>query len=295
MDNWESTCVVHYQLIWSTFKRKMSVASSDQGCTGIACPRDVIGFCLHLEWEYFKHSSQFNTKFSSWSFNPGQYTVSLPLSCYVASCFLCGTTIQVPFKIIPSPTVSSSLKVKYGCILLGTSLIVLGHPWVRVCLSSANSSSSWVAILIWFKLSLLALNWLVIWCICSFGSLMVSFSLPSQDKQSASWLVIPGIYLTVTLYANVLISIYCNLGVAWFKLFINVSSSSFWSVSSIKWLVYKKNDGTSLLPKPLQTILSLLPLNLSGHWWGFYLQNILVCHLVVNKLQDLWHWHLSAK
>ena len=188
----------------------MSVASLDQGCTGISCPRDVLGFSLHLEWEYFKHSSQFNTNFSNWSFKQGQYTVSLALSlhlprpkcplsmsCNVAWCFLCGITILVPFKIIPSSTVSSSLKVQYDCILLDTSLMVLGHPCVMVCLSSASLSSSGVAILIWFKLSLLVLNWLVIWCICSFGSLMVSLCLPSWDKQSPSWLVIPGIYLTV--------------------------------------------------------------------------------------------------
>ena len=187
----------------------MSVAL-DQGCTGISCPRDVLHFCLHFEWEYFKHSSQFNTNFSSWPVKPGQYTVSLVLSlylprhicpscmsCNVAWHFLFGTTIWVPFRIILSSTVSSSLKVQYGCISLGTSLMVLGHPCVMVCLSSASSSSSWAVILIWFKLWHLVLNRLEICCICSFGSLMVSFCLPNQYKQSASWLVIPGIYLTV--------------------------------------------------------------------------------------------------
>ena len=47
------------------------------------------------------------------------------MSLSVASCFLCGTIIWVPFKTIPSSMVRSSLKVQYGCILLDTSLMVL--------------------------------------------------------------------------------------------------------------------------------------------------------------------------
>ena len=137
-------------------------------------------------------------------------------------------------------TVSSSLKVQYHCISLGTSLMVLGHPCIIVCLSSASSSSSWVAILIWFKLSLLALNWFVIWWICSLGSLMVSFCPSSRDKQSAKWLVLPGIYFTVKWYANGLMHILCNLGVAWLILLDNMASSGFWYVSSRKWLAYRK-------------------------------------------------------
>ena len=168
--------------------------------------------------------------------------------------------------------------------------MILGHSWVMVCLSSASSSSSWVAIPIWFKLSLLALNGLVNWCICSFGSLMVSFCPSSWDKQSVRWLVTPGIYLTVKWYVKVLISIHWSLGVAWFKLFDNMSASSFWSVSSIKWLAYK-NNGISPLVKPLHANLTLLPHNLSGQ---LYLQNILVYCLVVDK-HHLYHWHLFAK
>ena len=136
----------------------MSVASLDQGCTGISCPRDVVGLGLHLDCEYLRHSSQFKINISNWSFKPAQYTVSLALSLHlprpkhpscmswsVAWCFLCGTTIQVPFNTIPSSMVSSSLKVQYDCILPGTSLIVLGHPCVIVCLSSTSSSSSKVS------------------------------------------------------------------------------------------------------------------------------------------------------
>ena len=114
------------------------------------------------------------------------------------------------------------------------------HPCIMVCLGSASSSSSWVAILIWFKLSLLTLNWLVIWWIWSLGSLMASFCPPNQDKQSASWLVLPGIYFTIKWYVKVLMSIPSNLGVAWLILLDNMASSGFWSVSSRKWLTYRK-------------------------------------------------------
>ena len=73
---------------------KCPVASVDQGCTGISCQRNVLGFCLHLECEYFKHSSQFNTNLSSWSLKSGQYTVSLALSLHLPrpkcpSCMSC--------------------------------------------------------------------------------------------------------------------------------------------------------------------------------------------------------------
>ena len=182
-------------------------------------------FCLCLECEYFKHSSQFKINLSSWSFKLGQYTVSLFLSLHLPrpkclSCrswsevwhFLFGTPIWVPFKTVPSSMVSSSLKVQWGCISLGTSLMVLGHPCIMVHLSSASTSSCWVDILIWFMLSFLVLNRLVIWWICSLGSLMVSFCPPSWNKQSASWLVLPGIYFTVKWYAKVLMSILCNPG-----------------------------------------------------------------------------------
>ena len=231
----------------------MLVVRLDQGCTGIFCPRDVVGLGLHLDCEYLRHSSQFKANFSGWSFKPGQYTVSLSLSLHLPrpkhpSCmswsvtwhFLCGTTIQVPFKTIPSSMVCSSLNVQYGCISFGTSLMVHGHPCIMVCLSNASSSSSWVAVLIWFKPSLLAINWYVIWWICSLGSLMISFCPPSQDKQSSTCLVLPGIYFTVKWCANILMSIPCNLGVARLILLDNMTSSGFWSVSSRKWLAYWK-------------------------------------------------------
>ena len=170
------------------------------------------------------------------------------MSLRVASHFLCGTAIWIPFKTIPSSTVSSSLMVHYGCTLLGTSLVVLGHPCVIVCLSSTSSSSSYMAILISSKLSLLALSWFEIWCTCSLGSLIVSFCPPSWDKQSANWLVLPEMYFTVKWYANVLISIVCNHGVTWLQILDNMASDiSELLQAENDW--HKESDGTSSLPK----------------------------------------------
>ena len=104
----------------------------------------------------------------------------------------------------------------------------------------ASSSSACVANLNCCKLSHLAGNCLVIWLMCSLGSLMESFWSPKWDKQSASWFVVPGIYLTVNMYGNVLIRILCNLGVAWLRLLDKIASRGFWSISRIKWLAYKK-------------------------------------------------------
>ena len=216
-------------------------------------PRGLVGLGLCLDSEYLRHGSQFKINFSCWSFKPGQYTVSLVLSLHlrrpkcplcmsrsVAWHFLCGTTFWVPIKTIPSLMVSSLLKVQYVCISLGISLMLLDHQCIMVCFSSASSLSSWVAILIWLKLSLLALRWLVIRWICSLGSLMASFCPPSQDKQSANWFVLPGIYFTVKWYAKVLFSILYNLGVVWLILLDNMISIGFWSVSSRKWLAYRE-------------------------------------------------------
>ena len=175
----------------------MSVVCLVQGYTGISWPKDVLGFCLHLEWEYFKHSSLLRISFWRSSFKPGQYTVSFALSLHLAkpkcpSCirwriawhFLLGMTIHMPFKAIQSSTVISSQKVQDGWISLGTYWIVLGHWYVIVCFNKENWSSSCVAILISCKLSLLAFKWLVIWWTWSLGNLIESFCLPRWDKQS---------------------------------------------------------------------------------------------------------------
>ena len=122
----------------------------------------------------------------------------------ISSLFLLGITILVPFSTNPSTIVSSSWKVQYFCTSDGTSLMVLGHPCWMMCLRIASLSSSCVAICSLCRLLPLALSWLVIWLTCSFGNEMESFWNPSLDRQSATWLVRPGMYLTLKWYRNVL-------------------------------------------------------------------------------------------
>ena len=227
----------------------MSVASFVHGWMGISCPSDICGACLHLDCGYFKHNWQFRISCSNCSFSPGQYTTSFANSLHLVSpkwplciyfnmspCFLLGMTILVLFNTRPSSMVSSSQKVQNGCISLGTSLILLGHPCCIVYFNITSVSSACVASLICCKLSLLVFNWLIIWYTLNLESLMESCRPPTHDKQSANWFFSPGGYLTVKLYGNVLINILCKCGVAWFKLLDRMVSSSFWSVSSIKWL-----------------------------------------------------------
>ena len=109
-----------------------------------------------------------------------------------------------------------------------------------VCFNNINSSFSYVAIWSWFKVSLLAFNWLVIWYICSFGNLILSIWMPSLDKQSAYWFVGPRMWCTIKWYGNVHIRIFCNHGVAWFKLLDRIASKGFWSVFRMKWVPYRK-------------------------------------------------------
>ena len=104
---------------------KMSVANLLQGYNGTSWSKDKLGSCLCSECEYFRHNSQFKTGFSNWLLSPGQYTVSLACSLHLlrpkcpscinlsmASHFLSGMTILVPFKIKPSSIISSSLNVQ---------------------------------------------------------------------------------------------------------------------------------------------------------------------------------------
>ena len=150
----------------------MSVTSLVQGYNGTSWPKDKLGSCLLLEYEYFKHNAQFKTGFSNWSFSPGWYTVSFVCSLHllrpkcpscisfsIASCFLAGMTILVPFKIKPSSTVSSSLKIQFCCKMGGTCMIELGQLCMIVCFSKARSSSACLDTLSWCKLSLLAQSW----------------------------------------------------------------------------------------------------------------------------------------
>ena len=130
--------------------------------------------------------------------------------------------------------------IQYDCRTRGISLIVLGHPDMIVCFSNASSSSAWVASHSSCNLLLLAGSCCDIWYTCRFGNLIVSFWSPNLDRQSASRFLGPGIYLTVKLYGKVLIKMHYSLGVAWLRLLDRIASSSFWSVSSIKWQPYKK-------------------------------------------------------
>ena len=148
--------------------------------------------------------------------------------------------IQVPFRTRPSLMVNSSWKVQYGWRTCGISLILAGHLVIIVCLRSASSSSVLVACLISCRLSLLAGSWWDIWYTWSFGNLIASSWLPNLDKQSASRFLVPGIYLMVKLYGRVLIKMCCNLGVAWLRLLDSIVSRGFWSVSNMKWNLYRK-------------------------------------------------------
>ena len=143
-------------------------------------------------------------------------------------------------RVRPSSMVSSSRNVQYGCRTCGISLILLGHPNIIVCFSSASSSSAWVACQISCKLLLLAGSWCEIWYTCSFGSLIVSSWSPNLDRQSASRFFGPGMYLTVKLYGKVLIKMHCSCRVAWLRLLESIASSGFWSVLSMKWHPYRK-------------------------------------------------------
>ena len=141
--------------------------------------------------------------------------------------------MHVPFSINPSSIVSSSCNVQYFWISWGTSLTVLGHPCWIMCFRIARLSSACVASLILCRLSFQALSWLVIWFTRSLGKDIESFWTPNLDRQSAIWLVSPGIYLILKLYGNVLMRILWSHGVAWFKLLESMASKGFWSVSRV--------------------------------------------------------------
>ena len=176
---------------------------------------------LSFDLEYFRQSWQLSIRCSNCSFMPSQYTVSLALILHLSrprwpscislrfsSLFLSGIIILVPFNINPSSIVSSSWKVQYFCTLIGTSLIVFSHPCWMMWFKIVSLSSACVAMCMLCRLSLLALSWLVIWLTYSLGSEMESFWNPSLDRQSATWLVWPGMYLPLKWYGNVLIKFF---------------------------------------------------------------------------------------
>ena len=72
------------------------------------------------------------------------------------------------------------------------------------------------------------------------SSLTLSFWKPNWDRQSANWFDVPRMWCTEKLYRNVCIRILCSCSVAWFKLFNRIASNSFWSVSNMKCLAYRK-------------------------------------------------------
>ena len=227
------------------------VANLVHGESGVSWPNARFAPCFFLELEYFKHSWQLSTNFSGWSFNPGQYTVCFACNLHllsqrwlswmwlrIFSRFLLGMTILVPFKMRPSSMVSFPWNVQYGCRTGDISLIVLGHPDMIVCFN--NARSAWVASPSSCSLLLLAGSCCDIWYTCNFDNLIVSFWSPNLDRQSASKYFGPGIYLIVKLCGEVLIKMHCSLGVAWLRLLDRITSSGFWSVSSIKWHPYRK-------------------------------------------------------
>ena len=136
-------------------KWNRSVAIFVQGNVGTSWPSAecVSGFCLDLK--YFRHSWQLSTSCSSWLFNHGQYTTCFACSLHfvspkwlswicqrIASRFLCGITIRVPFRKRLSLMVSSLWNVQYGWRICRISLMLLGHPIIIVCFRSTSLSSA---------------------------------------------------------------------------------------------------------------------------------------------------------
>ena len=74
----------------------MSVAILVQGCTGISCPRDVLGFCLCLDCKDFKHN------------------LLLALDCLVIWC-TCSFSSLVPSLVISLGTIPHWLDTDASC------------------------------------------------------------------------------------------------------------------------------------------------------------------------------------
>ena len=123
-----------------------------------------------------------------------------------------GMIIHVDFRSRPFSTVSSSLNVQYGCASFRTSLIHSGHPVVTMCFNSDSSSSLAVSNLIsWITSSWLDSCWVMALAL-NLGRTMMSLMHPSWLRQSATWFVGPGVYLTLKSYALAFINSLCNLG-----------------------------------------------------------------------------------
>ena len=152
----------------------MSVVSLVHRKAGISWPRDTLGVSLHFDCKYFRHSWQFSPNSPTGHLSQASIQFLLPSACIlsipgdlhestlVSACFWLGITILVPFSISPSSMVISSLNVQNACILLGSSFMLLGHPFCILYLSMARVSSPCKASHNCCKLSLLALSWLII-------------------------------------------------------------------------------------------------------------------------------------
>ena len=76
----------------------------------------------------------------------------------------------------------------------------------------------------------------VIWCTFRIGNWIVSVLIGTLDKQCATVLVVPGMYLTVMLYGTVFIRSYCILSEASSRLLLRMDTSGLCSVSSVNIL-----------------------------------------------------------
>ena len=147
----------------------MSITIFVHGCMGISCPKECLKVaCIWLlNILSTVHSLKPIVLIVDWYLANRQCLWLIACiflkpkwpSCIIFKIWLhlsLGITFLVPFGTKSSSTVSSSQNVQQAWSLLGTSFMILGHPWVIVCFNNANSSPSWVAIWSWFKLSLLA-------------------------------------------------------------------------------------------------------------------------------------------
>ena len=113
------------------------------------------------------------------------------------------------------------------CISNGMSWIWFGHTVCTMCLKETTSSSCALASQESCILFAVAWSQLVISCTCTVGSLLLSFSGPNLEKQSASWLVNLLMYFVLKSYGKLLINKYCSLGVACVRILAGTVSKAF--------------------------------------------------------------------
>ena len=94
--------------------------------------KDELSFCLHLEWDYFKNSSQMRINFSTSSFMPGQYIVSFALNLHFVKpkCPLCiRWRLYWHFLSGNDNTCSFQDNPIFNCKLLSEGTEWLDLPW----------------------------------------------------------------------------------------------------------------------------------------------------------------------